>query len=61
MTMSTFLITLRVETERPMLELLQLDEINLATNTGNRLLDINPHREGSDGTILSVGVQQVSP
>lgn len=59
--MPQYLITLRVETERPMQELLQLVEVRLATFTRNRVLDIDPNREQSDGTILSVGVQQVSP
>ncbi len=59
--MSTYLITLHVETQRPMQELLQLVEVRLATFTRNRVLDIDPNREQSDGTILSVGVQQVSP
>ena len=59
--MPQYLITLRVETERPMQELLQLVEVRLATFTRRRVLDIDPNREQSDGTILSVGVQQVSP
>ena len=59
--MPQYLITLRVETERPMQELLQLVEVQLATFTRRRVLDIDPNREQSDGTILSVGVQQVSP